>query len=316
MQITPATLQALQTSFSTIFGTAFKSKPTPLLSYLGMTVRSTTKTSTYGWMSPLFAMRKWLGPRVVQNLKANTYLIENDPYEATMAVDRDNIEDDQLGLFDTRVQELAYVGARLPDQLILAALLAGTTGLGFDGLAMFSASHTLDPSGVQSNTGAIPFNPGGWAFVRATMQAYTGENGEPLGVNPNLVVIPPEYEHMAKHIFNAETAHGGGTNVQRGEAKYLVVPELSGMTDWWAFDTTQPIKPFIFQLRKPVQLVSKTAVTDDNVFWQKEFVWGIDGRAGVGYGPWFLGFYSTGDVGDITQPPTGATDWGFGGTTP
>ena len=103
MLITPATLQALQTSFSTIFGAAFKTKPTPLLNYLGMTVRSTTKTSTYGWMSPLFAMRKWLGPRVVQNLKANTYLIENDPYEATMAVDRDNIEDDQLGLFNPRV---------------------------------------------------------------------------------------------------------------------------------------------------------------------------------------------------------------------
>jgi phage major head subunit gpT-like protein len=311
MQITPATLQALQTGFSKIFGAAFKTRPTPLRDQLAMTVTSTTKTQTYGWMSPLMKMRKWVGPRVIQSLKANTYLIENEPYEATFSVDRDNIEDDQLGLFDTRVQELAYVGARLPDNLVLDALLAGDTGLGFDGLAMFSASHTLDSDGVQSNLADIPFSPGGWAFVRATMQAYTGENHEPLGVSPNLVVIPPEYEHMAKHIFNAESNHGGGTNVQRGEAQYLVVPELSGQTDWWAFDTRQPIKPFIFQLRKPVQLVAKTAVTDDNVFWQKEFVWGIDGRAGVGYGPWFLGFHSTGGVGDITQPPVGTTaEWG------
>ena len=315
MLITPAVLQALQTSFSKIFGTAFRSRPTPLLSQLGMTVRSTTKTQTYGWMSPLFAMRKWIGPRVVQNLRANSYIIENEPYEATLAVDRDEIEDDQLGLFDTRVAELAYVGARLPEQLILEALNAGETGLGFDGFAMFDTGHTLDPAGTQDNVGAIPFNPGGWAFVRATMQSYTGENSEPLGINPNLVVIPPEFEHMAKHIFNAESAPGGGSNVQRGEARYLVVPELAGTTDWYAFDTTQPIKPFIFQLRKPVQLVSKTSVTDDNVFWQKEFVWGVDGRAGVGYGPWFLGYKSTGAVGDITQPPEGATDWAFGGAT-
>jgi phage major head subunit gpT-like protein len=316
MLITPAVLQALQTSFSKIFGAAFRSRPTPLLATLAMTVRSTTKTQTYGWMSPLFAMRKWIGPRVVQNLRANSYIIENEPYEATLAVDRDEIEDDQLGLFDTRVAELAYVGSRLPEQLILAALNAGETGLGFDGLAMFSASHTLDPAGTQSNLFQTDFTPAGWAFVRATMQSYTGENGEPLGINPNLVVIPPEYEFMAKHIFNAESVPGGGSNVQRGEARYLVVPELAGTTDWYAFDTTQPIKPFIFQLRKAVQLVSKTAVTDDNVFWQKEFVWGVDGRAGVGYGPWFLGVKCTGVSGDVTSPPVGGTaEWSLPGGT-
>jgi phage major head subunit gpT-like protein len=319
MLITPATLQALQTSFSTIFGAAFKRRTTPLKDRLAMTVSSTTKTSTYGWMSPLFAMRKWIGPRVVQNLRANTYMIENDPYEATMAVDRDNIEDDQLGLFNTRVEELAYVGSRLPDQLILEALNNGastTLGLGFDGLANFSASHTLDPAGVQSNLVAANLTPAGWAFVRSTMQSFTGENGEPLGVNPNLVVIPPEYEFAAKHIFKSALTHGGGTNVQAGEAEYLVVPELAGTTDWYAFDTSQPIKPFIFQLRKPVQLVSKTAVTDDNVFWQKEFVWGVDGRAGVGYGPWFLGIKSTGAAGAVTQPPTGGTaEWSLPGGT-
>ena len=58
-----------------------------------MTVTSSTKTSTYGWMSPLFKMRKWLGPRVVQNLKANAYMIENEPYEATLAVEADQTAD-------------------------------------------------------------------------------------------------------------------------------------------------------------------------------------------------------------------------------
>jgi phage major head subunit gpT-like protein len=307
MLITPSALQALQTSFSTIFGRAFKAYQTSL-SAIAMTVSSTTKTQTYGWMSPLFKMRKWIGPRVVQNLKANSYLIENEPYEATMAVDRDEIEDDQLGLFNPRVESLAQVGAQLPDQLLLEALLAGETGTGFDSVAFFSAAHTLDPAGNQSNLEtAIGFSPGGWAFVRATMQSYTGEDGHPLGINPNLVVIPPEYEQMAKHIFNAESLPGGGTNVNKNTATYLVVPELAGTTSWYAFDTRHPIKPLIFQVRKPVQLVSRTAVTDDNVFWQKEFVWGIDGRAGVGYGPWFTAFKSNGDVGEITSPPEAAT---------
>lgn len=306
MLITPATLQALQTSFSTIFKSAYRDTPT-FWARLATRVSSSTKTNTYGWMDRLLQMRKWVGPRVVQNLKANAFMIENEPYEATLAVDRDEIEDDQLGLFDARVAELARVGARLPDQLLLEALLAGETALGFDGQPMFSASHPLDPAGVQSNLVDLEFNPGNWAFVRATMQSYTGEDGRPLGVNPNLVVIPPEYEFMAKHIFNAEYAPGGGSNVQKSEASYLVIPELAGMTDWYAFDVSAPIKPFIFQERRAVQLVAKTAPTDDNVFWLKEFVWGVDGRGAVGNGPWWLALKSTGGVGNVTQPPLAGT---------
>jgi phage major head subunit gpT-like protein len=315
MLITPASLQALQTSFSTVFGRAFRAYQTSL-SPIAMTVTSSTKTSTYGWMSPLFKMRKWLGPRVVQNLKANAYMIENEPYEATLAVDRDEIEDDQLGLFNPRVENLAAVGAQLPDQLLLEALLAGETGPGFDSVAFFATTHNLDPAGNQANIGAIPFNPGGWAFVRATMASYTGEDGLPLGIMPNLVIIPPEYEMQAAAMFGAATVPNGGTNVLQGQARYIVVPELAGTNAWYAFDVRQPIKPFIFQVRRPIQLVSKTAVTDDNVFWQKEFVWGIDGRFGVGYGPWFTAFKSTdGGAQMITTPPAGYTDWSFGGQT-
>lgn len=316
MLITPANLAALQTSFSTIFGRAFRAYQTPLVGRIAMTVSSTTKTQTYGWMSPLMKMRRWLGPRVVQNLKANSYMLENEDFEATVAADRNEIADDALGLFNARVESLAAVGAQLPDQLLLEALLAGETGTGFDSKAFFASTHDLDPAGNQSNIGSVPFNPGGWAFVRATMASYTGEDGHPLGIMPNLLIIPPEYEMQAAAMFKATTVPGGGANVFAGQAEYIVVPELAGTNDWYAFDTRQPIKPFIYQVRQPVQLVSKTAVTDDNVFWQKEFVWGIDARAAVGYGPWFTAFKST-DGGAIylTSPPA-ATDgeWAFGGT--
>lgn len=315
MLITPAVIQALQTSFSTIFKRAYRDTPT-FWARLATRVPSNTKTNTYGWMQSLLQMRRWVGPRVIQGMSAKSYLLENEPYEATLGVDRDEIEDDQLGLFDARVAELARVGARLPDQLVLEALQNGETNTGFDGKAFFATDHDLDPAGAQSNLTDVPFNPGGWAFVRATMQSYTGEDGRPLGANPNLVVIPPEYEFMAKHIFNAEYAPGGGSNVQKAEASYLVIPELAGSTDWYALDVSAPIKPFIFQDRRAVQLVAKTAVTDDNVFLLREFLWGVDGRGAAGYGPWWLAIKSTGASGKPTTPPEGATEWSFGGTAP
>lgn len=315
MQITPAVIQALQTSFSTIFKSAYRDTPT-FWARLATRVSSSTKTNTYGWMKRLLEMRKWVGPRVIQNMSAHSYILENEPYEATLGVDRDEIEDDALGLFDARVQELARVGARLPDQLVLDVLVNGHTNLGFDGKAFFATDHDLDPAGNQSNLITQLFTPAGWAFARATMQSYTGEDGRPLGVNPNLVVIPPEYEFMAKHIFAAEYTHGGGSNVQKSEASYLVIPELAGTTDWYALDVSAPIKPFIFQDRRAVQLVAKTAVTDDNVFMLREFLWGVDGRGAAGYGPWWLALKSTGAAGAVTQPPTGGTgQWSLPGGT-
>ena len=52
-------------------------------------------------------------------------------------------------------------------------------------------------------------------------------------------------------------------------------------------DTTKILKPAIVQMRRDFAMTSRTNLTDDNVFHQNEFLWGIDGRMNVGYGPWF-----------------------------
>jgi phage major head subunit gpT-like protein len=62
---------------------------------------------------------------------------------------------------------------------------------------------------------------------------------------------------------------------------------------WYIIDDTKVYKPLIWQPRKAFNLVKLFNETDPNVFFQKQFVWGIDGRAGVGYSPfWQLAFAS------------------------
>lgn len=56
---------------------------------------------------------------------------------------------------------------------------------------------------------------------------------------------------------------------------------------WYLLDTTRPIKPLIYQERKPFnRLVRKDQETDDNVFDRDEYVYGSAGRANAGYGFW------------------------------
>lgn len=62
---------------------------------------------------------------------------------------------------------------------------------------------------------------------------------------------------------------------------------------WFIADGSQVYKPMIYQPRKAFNLVTLFNETDRNVFFNKEFLWGVDGRSGVGFSPfWQLMFGS------------------------
>ncbi|MBX3131632.1 MAG: Mu-like prophage major head subunit gpT family protein [Polyangiaceae bacterium] len=289
MIITPATIAALQTTFSSIYRSAWDAT-VDWGSRVATTVPSSTRSNTYGWMKRLPSLRKWLGPRLIQNLSAHKYELTNEPYELTVGVDRDDIEDDNLGVYNPIIGDMARSARKWPDQLLKTILQGGTSGLGFDGVAFFASTHALDPAGNQSNnfTGTA-LSDVNFGSVRAAMGSYKGEDGEPLGVMPQLLIVPPQLEDTANKLVTAEYGANGATNVQRGQASVLVIPELANQaTTWYLADVSRPIKPLIFQNRKAPEMVSKTAPTDDNVFHQRQFLWGVDARGAAGYGPWFL----------------------------
>lgn len=289
MLITRASIQQLQVGFSAIYRVGWNATR-PKLVELATTVPSNTRTNTYGWMARLLKMRKWDGPRVIQNLNTHAYQLENEPYELTVGVDRDDIEDDQLGVYNPLFEELGRQAQKWPDQVLKAVLQAGTTTNGFDGVPFFSTAHPLNPAGNQSNNfSSTPLSAANFGVVRAAMSAYTGEDGEPLGVTPDTLIVPPALEDMANSIVTAEYGASGATNVQRGQARVVVVPELANEpATWYLADTSNAIKGLVWQLRKAPQFVAKTDLTDDNVFFQKQFVWGVDARGVGGYGPWYL----------------------------
>ena len=296
MLITTANIQALQTTTSTIFRQAVADSDL-FWSELAMLIPSTTQINTYAWMARILSMREWLGPRLLQNLKNYEYQLTNRTYEATIKLGREEIEDDMLGIFNMQMQELARAGAKLPDQLLKATIQGGTaaTAVGFDGQPHFSATHDLDPAGNQSNniTGNA-LSAANYDSSRAAMCSLTGEDGEPLGCMADLLVVPPQLEYTAKTIVNADVipnaaGNASQTNVLRGTARVLVVPEFANEpTVWYLMDTRRPMKPFIWQQRRALSITSKTAPTEDAVFMDNCMLWGIDGRGATGYGPWWL----------------------------
>lgn len=61
---------------------------------------------------------------------------------------------------------------------------------------------------------------------------------------------------------------------------------------WYLLDTSNIIKPIIFQKRKPVELTAMTKLDDEPVFMRDLFVWGARARHNVGYGFWQMAYMS------------------------
>lgn len=292
MQITPASLAAVFVAFDTRFQSAYQAAQ-PWYARLAMEVPSSTSETTYAWMAKIPGLREWVGERVVQNASSYDYSIKNRDFELTLEVDRNKIEDDQLGIFNPMLDMMGQQARKWPDDLIKSLISGGESTLCFDGQYFFDTDHPVDKrdpdKGTQSNLFAgTALTAANYAAVRASMAALKGEDGRPLGVLPNLLVVPPQLEGTARTILNAELI-GGDTNVWRNSAELLVIPELADApTEWYLFDVSRPVKPFVFQQRKAPEFTYITRPDSESVFLRKTYLYGVDARGNAGYALWFL----------------------------
>lgn len=61
---------------------------------------------------------------------------------------------------------------------------------------------------------------------------------------------------------------------------------------WFLLATNEVIKPIIFQERKAADFVYKDKPTDDNVFMEDKYYYGVSARYNVGYGFWQMAYAS------------------------
>ncbi len=298
MIIDQANLTSMFVALRGIFTAAYEGAPS-FHEHLAMVVPSSGRANDYAFMLQFPMLREWIGDRQIRSLAAASFQIVNKDYEATVEVERNDVEDDQLGIYNPIVAELGRAAKQHPDMLVADLLKTGFSNLCYDGKPFFAVDHPVG-DGVASNFGggtgtawylidntrAIrPFiiqrrshpqlvrqdrpeeenvfmrkkfrygvdyrgaagyglwqlayaskqtlTTANYAAARMAMMSLKNEEGVPLGIRPNLLVVPPSLESQAKEILQAEvvlgdaTAGGSKTNVWRGTAELLVVPWLT-----------------------------------------------------------------------------------------
>jgi len=299
MVINAPNLEAMYYGFDARFQGAFDKTPV-WYNRLATEVPSTTKQNRYHWMDAIPKMREWVGERVVQNLVSRMFSIENKPFELTVEVDKDDIADDNIGVYNGWVETVGQQARKWPDQLVAAVLKAGATTVCADGQFFFDTDHPVNADnaglGTYSNSySSRPLNAANFGYVRSQFASRLGADGEPLQARATLLVTPPSLSDTARAILNSEiiapgSAWGGNvanvavTNIYRNSVDHLEIPELeTEPTVWYLLDTSKPIRPFIFQLRQAPNFVALFNPSDPNVFWRKKFVYGVDTRGNAGF---------------------------------
>jgi phage major head subunit gpT-like protein len=290
-------LSAAEIAFDARFMKAYQGV-TPLHPRVASVITSTNRVQNYPMQAKIAKLRKWEGERQVRNAKAYSYSITNEKYELTLGIPVEDFEDDQLGVYNATIDDMGEQAKLWPDDLVWAALIAGTTETAYDGVAFFADSHALGGNTIDNNFTATALTHPNYAAVREAMQGYAGEDGESLRVVPDLLVVPPALEMQAREILMAEQIdNAAGTasksNVYKGTADLIVVPQLAASaggsdTTWYMMATKRAVKPLIFQQRMAPSFVQKNRPDDDGVFYEDQIVYGVRARGAAGYGPFWL----------------------------
>lgn len=265
---------------------------------LSTRIPSTSDAETYRWLGTVPRMREWGTGRLARGLRSESYSVENLKYEATIEVDRDEIADDQTGQIRVRIGELAQRAATHKDFLLSQLLINGATGgyHSYDGVPFFSASHVSGDSGTQDNDlaydAADANDPTTDEFKGALKQAisrmlvFRDDQGEPIALSPSglVCVVPPAMLYAALEALSA-TVVGDTSNVLKGAARVIALPQLPAATTWYLLKTDGVIRPFIFQDREPVEFGS-LAENSEEGFKREKLLFGVRARYRMAYGYW------------------------------
>lgn len=140
--LTPDVLQALKTAIYGNFQKGLTGAPSTFRE-VATVIPSSTASNTYKWLGGFPSLQKWAGKRVIKDMKAHSYQIENLLFESTVGIARTDVEDDNIGVLQPMAENEGYAAAIWYDELTYPLLPTGMSNLCYDGQNFFDTDHPV-----------------------------------------------------------------------------------------------------------------------------------------------------------------------------
>lgn len=191
---------------------------------------STARIENFAWMTPAPGITQYAGHRRLARLDQIKYTLENLEFDGAISVRNRDVEDDQLGGYKMRFNDLGEKARAFPGRWVLQRLAKGDSRACFDGTNFFATSHTQGgyPSGTPS-----AFNSGA-----ANNLAYTSTNTSDGATNKVVFLLhygplkPLIYQNRKGPDF--QTDAGTPESKKAKQSNYWVDMEgEAGYGYWW-----------------------------------------------------------------------------------
>jgi len=254
-----------------------------LIDLVAMKEPSTGSHNEYNFNDDVPAMVEWTGDRPSSKLGVDGFILKNKPYVNGVDIDRDDLEDDNLGMYNRAIKRLGEKASHHQWIQLRNLLNGGFTANGYDGVTFFNNVHAHKGT-AQDNltTGALSSTT--FAAAVLLLENMTTTEGEELALHPSHLIVSPSDREMGMQILQAQRLASGASNVWFGASELVVVQGVTAGY-WFVADLSTSIRPLVHQMRRKTQLTTVTDPKSPDVYNRRTFRYGADyrGRAGYGY---------------------------------
>ena len=280
MEINAHNLGILTTAVNTRFKTAFNATAKDKYNEIALTVPMATGVINYPFLEQLGGMREWIDDRKVKKIAANKLVVSARKFEETVAIERDAIEDDTYGMYMPIIDNLGVQAANLRGDLIEEVLTNASSAKWVDGANFFGTSRKYGKETI-SNYTTSALSKSTLKTAYDAMRNYKGHGGTKLKVRPRYLVIGSALRWTAKALVENPLEEVNGAALPNDTYNLVQILETDADlgNKWFLIGETGIGKAIGYFDRIAPSMVRKDKETDDNVFYQDEYVYGTRARA-------------------------------------
>jgi len=274
---------------------------------VAMEIPSSTGSEFHTWLTQLPGFVDWAGDRIVTALSQNGLRVTNLDKAQTVKVPRNEFEDDTYGAYGNLFEAMGAEASRDASWLDMVIAAIRTPPVWADGVAFYSNSRVYGANTIDNFLGAA-LSRANLKTVASTMIGFKGSNGLPLNVQPYMLLCGSTTFWTAKALHELQFLVETGVQVEN-DVKGLAIPRYHPALDadeWYLLGVQGSFLPAAAQIRKEGNVLTrKDQPSDDNVFYQKKFVYGADLR-GAGFCPFphlIIRGYRSGTSGAPAEAP-------------
>lgn len=292
-----------RTTFETLANSALNSNASPIWQAFARRVSpngSIAHETSIPGATP--AWKEFKGQREYDSARVYTKRTPLKTYDKYLRLPRTTVTNDQSGTVANMLSEFTADLGQFFDKFAIETLASNPNGA--DGVALISDSHPFAYGGGtwdNKTTDALSF--ASFNAMRAAMRSLKKENGEPIGLEPRVLLVHPDQEEIALQIAQSDqkpvavgtagaintTGIGGSSiaNIFRGSVD-VVVSARWNSGDWLLMDPRFP--PLIVPVWRDPEVVIVDDMTAHQRVENDMFIYGVEADAAFdGLQPWGVG---------------------------